>query len=56
MKPKISHRWVEIQPIQKGPAEFPSIYGQGGCTKINIYSCAYKFTHTGIIYDFLAIF
>lgn len=34
---RAGHRWMEIQVVQQELAEFPSIYGQAGCTEVDLF-------------------
>lgn len=36
MQIKSCYTWLEIWPVRKGPAEFQSMYGQGGYTKVDL--------------------
>lgn len=33
---KASHTWTEIWPVQQGPAELQSLYGQAGYTQVDL--------------------
>lgn len=35
---KAGHIWIEVQLFQQGTAEFQSMYGQTGCTEVNLHN------------------